>query len=85
MVPVPKYLRNIATKSKEKKENLTMNIRCLCGCNDFIFLKNIPKKAVLTAEQKRLKNLQVDFPVFTSKITLLLENGLEKNLCNLHP
>lgn len=54
MIPIPKYLRNIATKIKEKNENLTMHINCECGNDNFLFLKNIPKKAILTAEQKRL-------------------------------
>ena len=54
MIPIPKYLKNIATKTKEKNENLTMRINCECGNDNFLFLKNIPKKVILTDEQKRL-------------------------------
>lgn len=54
MIPVPEYLREIATKVKEKNESLTMHICCQCGCDDFIFLKNITKKAILSDEQKKL-------------------------------
>ena len=54
MIPIPKYLKNIATKIKEKNENLTMHINCECGNDNFLFLKNIPKKVILTDEQRRL-------------------------------
>ena len=54
MIPIPKYLKNIATKTKEKNENLTMRINCECGNDNFLFLKNIPKKVILTDEQRRL-------------------------------
>lgn len=56
MIPIPKYLRDIATKTKEKNENLTMNITCTCGCNNFIVFKNIPHKANITKEQRKLVN-----------------------------
>ena len=54
MIPIPKYLRNIAIKIKEKNENLTMHINCECGNDTFLFLNNIPKKVILTDEQKLL-------------------------------
>ncbi|MCM1260420.1 MAG: hypothetical protein NC182_05755 [Prevotella sp.] len=54
MIPIPKHLKKIATKIKEKNESLTMHICCQCGCDDFVFLKNISKKTVLTNEQKKL-------------------------------
>lgn len=56
MIPIPKYLKTIAIKVKEKNENLAMHIHCECGCDDFILLKNIAKKAVLTKEQRKILN-----------------------------
>lgn len=44
MIPIPKYLKNIATKTKEKNENLTMRINCECGNDNFFFLRIFLKK-----------------------------------------
>lgn len=54
MILIPKYLRCIATKIKENNERLTMSICCDCGNDNFILFKNIPKKAILSNDKKRL-------------------------------
>ena len=53
MIPVPKYLREIAKVYKQKDESLNFGIKCICGCNKFIVLKNLIKKVELSKENKR--------------------------------
>lgn len=52
MILIPKHLRNIASINREKDENLTLDIKCPCGCNKFIIYKNILTKPILEKDVK---------------------------------
>ncbi|MDR2090325.1 MAG: hypothetical protein LBP62_01525 [Clostridiales bacterium] len=51
-VPIPQYLRQIGVFRSAKDENLTFSIRCTCGGETFTLLKNVPKKAKLSKEDR---------------------------------
>lgn len=54
-IPIPEYLVTIAEIEEQKKEKLTMGIKCTCGCKRFFILKN-SKISTLTKEDKKKMN-----------------------------
>lgn len=45
MILTPKYLRGYAEPLENKGKRLAVKIKCVCKCDKFLVLKNIPKKS----------------------------------------
>ncbi len=51
MIAVPEYLKPYADDVRIRKDGVTFSLRCPCGCDSFLLLKNGPSKD----EKKRLR------------------------------
>ena len=66
MIPIPKYLREIAEFVDNKKESLSFKIKCCCGSSNFWVYKNIPMakgdKKLIQATENWWKEQESLFP-----------------------
>ena len=61
MIPIPNYLKEYASTSSQKGNELSFILRCTCGCEDFYVLENIftkDEKALVNEYEKNVPNIR---------------------------
>lgn len=61
MIPIPDYLKEYASMSSQKRNQLSFMLRCPCGCEDFYILENTytnDEKALVNEYEKKTPKIR---------------------------